>query len=197
MYIPKKVEPNIKFFQFGGKKEKPCVAVEIANEDYHICNEYSIGKKFWGNSKKGAYGKGLCQSKDDPYKPRRIGLLGEVAFGKIFGLPVDIEYKKFGDKQDFILNEQKINVKTATWNRGDCLLVYKKDGKLVPLTQDIYINCFIEEENREKEVATVILVGYILKKDIFKCQIIESYIGKNILNYKVLHNQTKFIMDLK
>ena len=133
--------------------------IEVKGENYKSCLEAAAN--YWASSKTGNYGKGLINSKDDPLKVERTGLLGEMAFSIFSGLPVDFSYKKGGDKTDFILNGQTVDVKTAASNYGaNCIKAYTASGKYVFRELDIYVAAYVVEDTGES--ATVNLVGYEL-----------------------------------
>lgn len=148
---------------------KICATVIIQGEEYLLCEKKSHER--WCNSKPGNYGKGIGRTDNDQHKPARVGLLGELAFSKLYGGKVDFSYKKFGDKQDFIINGKKIDVKCAMKNYGSMLIYYQNEwGKNIPVEKDIYVAGFIEEEDREKNFAKITMVGYATKEDVVNAE---------------------------
>jgi hypothetical protein len=145
-----------------------CFSVIIQSSDWHVCNEKS--RNLWCNEKKGFYGTGMANKNNDKYKVSRTGLLGEMAFAKVFELSVDLEYRKYGDSgKDFTLGPGKtIDVKTATTlqpYRSGLVRVRNEQGKNIPLNSDIYVFGFIKNESLHKKTATVVLVGYEMKEN--------------------------------
>ena len=133
--------------------------VRVEGDNYKKCVE--AAKNYWASSKKGNYGRGLINTEGDPTKVERTGLLGEMAFSIVSGLPVDFSYKKGGDKTDFILNGKTVDVKTAASNyKANCIKAYTPNGAYVFRELDIYVAAYIEEDNGE--YAIVNLVGYEL-----------------------------------
>ena len=134
-------------------KGRICPVVEIEGEDYEICDKYS--KMYWANSKKGRYGSGLCATQSDPYKPVRVGMMGELAFAKLFGVDVDFTYREGGDRSDFLIGRYHVNVKCAMEDRCVGLVYCENDwGKDVKVTSDFYVFSYIRKDRN------VTFVGY-------------------------------------
>jgi len=184
MYHPTKIfQPQIAKRQFNGR-EKECIVVEVEGQEYEECERASQGGNFWGNSKPGAYGAGLGATKDDKYKPARTGILAQMAFGKLTGLPVDTEYKRGGDRQDNLIFGYKADMKCAMRYREDVLIYHTNEwGKKIPLDKDIFVCAYIEQENREKKSAIVVMTGFALKQDVEKCNVEPGRKGNGHLNY--------------
>jgi len=181
MYQPKAVEPQILKKSFNGK-EMECVVVEIEGEEYDVCVKAS--NDFWGNSKPGAYGAGLCSTADDKHKPARVGKLGEMALAKLSNKPIDDVYRKFGDRQDFLLKGWKADVKCATRDYGESLIYHTNEwGKKIPLDKHIYVCSYVESEDREQKKAKIVLVGYALNKDVESSKVEPGRKGNGHLNY--------------
>jgi len=140
--------------------------VLIERELYEKCDEAS--KNFWCNSKPGVYGRGLCNTKFDPHKATRIGLLGECAVAKFLNLPLpDMNYVKGGKPIDLQLGDLKIEVKTANYNY-DRMLVYRENrkGRIIPLQSDVYVGCVIIREDKMWREACVGIVGWATRKEV-------------------------------
>lgn len=146
----------------------------IDGELYQKC--FKASKNMWCSKKRG-----YINSKKDPRRAERTGLLGEAAFAKLFNLSLEknFKYKKFGEKVDFILHGQKIDIKTGQDcnSRRAYIPAINKWRKSVELNSDIYVFCYINEEklirDEEKNVlggeyAEVVIAGYLLKKHILK-----------------------------
>lgn len=167
--------------------------VTVSGEEYEKCLLSS--SDYWANTKKGTYGRGLGRTADDPFKPVRTGMLGEMAFSIVCGSPVDFEYKKFGDKHDFLYNEKTIDVKCAMKNYRKCLVYHKSaSGKEIELTKDIYVFGYVDEEILGS-YAKIMLMGYLNRDEVAKCPIARGLRGKH-LNYEVFFNKTKPLEDL-
>ena len=162
----------------------PCLEVVVLEEEYRLCEQAASGDNFWGNSKKGAYGAGLAKTVDDPFKPARTGLLGQMAFAKVFRLPMDLKYRQGGDDFDNTIGGCKIDIKCATKNSGESL-VYKTNeyGREVPINKDIYVLSYLQEEDRQKQYAKIIIVGFNFRKDVLKSEVKPGYKGKGHMNY--------------
>lgn len=168
--------------------------VRVDGDNYKRCVE--AASNYWASSKNGNYGRGLINSEDDPTKVERTGLLGEMAFSIMTGLPVDFSYKKGGDKTDFILNGKSVDVKTAASNYGaNCIKAYTASGKYVFRELDIYVAAYVVEDNGES--AIVNLVGYELGS------VIKEFTPKGARakglhkNFELDHKNLKQIEDLK
>lgn len=201
-YCPSWTQPNYKEQMFDGVKKK-CILVEITGDDYRACELASRGENFWANSKVGAYGAGLCATEDDQYKPARVGLLGQMAYAKVFNLPVDLVYRKGGDKQDNLLTDNrgktyKVDVKCAmNAGRKDQLIYHTNEwGKRIPLDKDIYVLSRIQSEDRAAEKAEVLLIGFVLNKDVSDCDVKPGRKGNGHLNYEVPFTKARPIANL-
>ncbi len=139
--------------------------VEIGPEDYQIAEE--AAKNMWCHSKKGFYGKGILNSAKDPYKTERIGKLGEMAFSKKFGYPMNNEYVKGGTAHDFTMkNGATIDVKTAAFYpdyKAGLIYAANAAGELVKLKSDIYVFFFLLQELKKEKTACVAMVGFCTK----------------------------------
>lgn len=197
MFTPKFINnPQIVPQLFKGKEIK-CISVEIEGEEYDICDNASYGPNFWGNSKPGKYGEGLGKTENDEFKPARTGILGQMAFAKIFHEQCDCLYRRGGDKQDNLIEGLKFDIKCSMRNRGENLVYHANEcGKLIPLDKDIYVCSYIEFENRQDKKATVIITGYAMKKDVKNCEIKTGYKGNGHLNYILYTHDLRPICEL-
>lgn len=192
------VSPIISKKKTHNGKVTECYIVDLEKHEWKACHEASIGDRFWGNSKSGAYGKGLCGSDDDPYKPARIGLIGQVAFAKLFYQKADLEYRNGGDSHDTMLGGATVDIKCATRDRGEGLIQKTNEfGAENPqaLSKDIYVFGFVEYEDMKEKEATVAFVGFAFRWDVAQCKVADGYRGKGHKNYVVpysgLHSITK------
>lgn len=184
---------NIQQYVFDGKI-KDCYRVIVSGDDWSLCHEAS--KHRWSNEKTGHYGSGMANTANDEFRVTRIGLIGEVAFGKIFDLEVDFGYRKGGDKSDFVMGPEKlVDVKTATclqrYARG---LIYAKSegGVVIPLKADIFVFSFLEKESKEEKAAIVNFVGYEVKSVIEKIiPVLGRKIGSKHMNYEIKYSEMK------
>lgn len=196
-YQPKFIENPLIIKNYFNNYEIECFKVETTNEEYLICEEYS--SKRWSNTKKGDYGKGFANTKDDPYKVERIGLLGEMAVGKIFNLPVDLTYREGGDECDFILAKSiTSNSKCRTKKYDEAIVVCENEhGQKMSLKNDIYIFSYLEGENAKYKKAKIVLVGFSTKNFIIdNCQVRPGY-REHCKNRTIPYIQTKSIIKLR
>ena len=186
VYYPKLIEnPHTVTKMFDGEG-KECFVIDISGNDYKVCEQTSCGNNFWGNSKPGAYGAGLGSTSDDKYKPARTGLLGQMAFGKLFGEPVDLVYRKGGDKQDNLIGKYKWDMKCAMYKRENTYIYHTNEwGKRMPVDKHIYVMSYIDSEDRINSSAKVVIVGFMLNEHVKECGIAPGKKGKGHLNYEV------------
>lgn len=184
LYEPLLVEPKIKTIFFNHVK-KECFSVMVSGEEY-VTGEQSA-EWWWSKSKPGFYGQGLANSKEDGNRTIRTGVIGEIGFGKIFNLPIDLGYVKNGKDQDFIIGpNETIDVKTATYNYGCvCIQAINEKKIKIPLKADIYVGGFLQNEDRNKKSVEVIFVGYIKKEFINPNPVKARKEGATHMNYEV------------
>jgi len=190
-YTPIPVEPKIINMFFNNVK-KDCFSVVVAGKEYIKCEESA--EKWWCKKKPGFYGQGMANTAGDKNKTIRTGIVGEMGYGKIFNLPVDLAYREKGKDDDFIMGPNKtIDVKTATYNYSSGLVYAKNEYfKNIPLKVDIYVFGFLQNEDRIKKSAEVVLVGYAMREFISKIPIIMSEkTGATHMNYKVPYKDLK------
>ena len=194
-YLPKKVIPVIK---------KGLYKVKVINEEYTICVESSKGNNFWSNSKEGEYGQGLCKQDNDLFKPARMGKLGEMAFAKLFGIPLDISYREKGDKYDFLVNGVSIDVKTTGPKRkkGPGLVLRANEkGFEIPIGKDIYVFSYCAFDDTLWKQAEIVFVGWCTKKELLTFPVEKGILGsghKNIVaDFGKLHSMSELSSILK
>ena len=179
------IEPTVVKKLFDGT-EIDCIIVEISGDEYDACVTASMGGNFWGNSKTGAYGAGLGKTIDDEFKPARTGLLGQMAFGKLSNQPVDLKYRKGGDRFDNKIGRHLIDIKCSMGNKGEGLIQHTNEfGKKneQALSKDFYIFAYIESEDRIRKKCKIVIVGYATRQDIQECETKIGYKGNGHLNY--------------
>jgi len=159
-------------------------------------------KELWSkkNNKFYRWGAGILNTGQIPYKAELVGILGEMAFSKMSGLPIDSEYKKRGNSHDFktkikpTLRNVNIEVKTRLKDFGDVYVKrYDENGNIISLKSDIYVFCHlqtswneIEEKITNEETMKPILIsidGVISKKRLKTKPIQDAFNGshKNIV----------------
>ncbi len=195
MYQPIPITiPKITKQLFNGE-ERECIFVEIVDEEYIACDKASYN--FWGSSKRGTYGKGLLNSENDLKRTERIGLLGQMAWGKITNEPVDLEYRRGGDKQDaLIFGKYKLDIKCASYNYGVNLIQKINEFKgPQKIDKDVYVSSFLHSEDRKAKIAVICLVGFSLQEDVLKAKVVPARRGNHI-NYEIPFEKTKSIIYL-
>ena len=154
--------PDIIFPEFN---KNGSVDITLTKEEFEVC-DYESHRR-WSNTKSGIYGSGMINSIQDPCRAERIGLYGEMAYAKIFADKVDCVYRWLGDKQDFILFDNKVDVKCASNDRQVGLIYYiNPEGKYIHLDKDIYVFGNLLEENLIEKRCKVQLFGWCLFDDI-------------------------------
>jgi len=139
---------------------KLCLQIDIKKNYYQLCEDAACDQ--WNNKKKGKYGNGIINSKVDPYKVERIGLLGEVAIGRLFHTPINTTYTEYGEKHDFKIKGITLDVKTASKPGSTISYIYagKNSEQRLSIRSDVYVCCRLESEDREKQKASILLVGW-------------------------------------
>ena len=179
LFLPQQVKPEI-VHMFNLKKNVFFVTVE--NEEYDLCVQAS--SDMWCNTKIGEFGEGLINNKEDPRKVERTGRLGEMAFSKVFNLPIDLNYINEGDQFDFILDlpekSYTIDVKTAARNYNEGLIRALDDkGHYIELKCSHYVFGYIASEDRINRKAKVGLVGWESQENIIQRPLVNAKRGKH------------------
>lgn len=179
---------------FNGSKRR-CIPVNIDAHEYELCENTS--NKWWANSKTGTYGRGLCRTSDDPCKPVRTGLLGQMAYGKLFHAPVDLAYRRGGDAYDTLIGDNlKVDIKCATRNYGKGLIYQRNEwGDVIPVDKDIYVFSYVQSDDRINRAAVVIMVGFMLNTDVKQCPVKPGKYGRHF-NYEVHLDCVRSIVGL-
>ena len=150
----------------------------VSGEEYQFCA--IAAQNYWSNGKPGIYGSGLINNANDPFKATRVGMLGEVAFGRLIGKEPNFAYLPMGDSGDFTLAGRKIDVKTATKKRND-MLIYRVSevGDVIELKSHIYVAQYLEWERREEQKALITTVGWISRERAMTCVLQKSRINSH------------------
>jgi hypothetical protein len=180
---------------------KAGIIVDITPEEYALCEAASFNMGC--NNKKTRYGRGMINTDDDPRKVERIGRLGETAVARILNLKVDWSYRKYGDMYDFTIpvNNIKIDVKTTAPRKyfPDKGFIRSEDGngKLVALKSDVFIFCYVRQENTELKTAKIEIYGWISKKQILRLPKIKTpRKDSRHTNYEIDFSTLNSIIDL-
>jgi hypothetical protein len=164
--------------------------IKVDGKNYEACDEAS--KSWWTKNKKGGeWNPGLLNSPYDPRKTERVGILGEMAFGIMTGLPVNLAFKEFGNTTDFDVLKYTLDVKTAAKNYGAALVrCVDEYGRLMPLNNDIYSFAYLEFEDREAKEAIIAHVGYQTKSVLSSRPIVPARKGSH-KNYEIPYHELK------
>lgn len=174
-----------------------CLSVGVEEEEYYVCEVSSWAENFWSNSKSGTFGKGLIYTEEDKYRTVRTGLLGQMAFAKVIGEPLDISYRKYGDKYDFLINGLTVDVKCSTKDMGkNFVCCVTERGVNLPVNKHIYVCSYLEYENRIEMKANVILVGYTTKDKVAKLPLKKGHRGGTHMNREIEFEYTTSITEL-
>lgn len=160
LYQPQTIAPSYEEVAFDDCTIN-AIRIELSPEEYTIAED--AAQNMWANKKRGNYGGGLVNTNTDPFKVERTGRLGEIAFSKIASIPIDLSYIEGGDDYDFKIQDKLCDIKTRCQryaNQVGLIYAFTESGKEIPLTADIYIFAFLENENLTKKTTTVYLVGY-------------------------------------
>ena len=177
-----------KIIQNPNKTEEGHFIVDICGDEYQMCINSS--GNFWANEKEGGeWDPGLISVEGDEHKPVRTGLLVEVAFAKLFGVPVNFEYSFGGVANDFSFGNLTVDTKCARYNYGAGLIRAEDEwGRKTPLVSDVYAFGYIIEEDRVNLKVQVALVGSIPKEDVEGYPIKKARKGKH-KNYDIPYKE--------
>jgi hypothetical protein len=94
-----------------------------------------------------------------------------MAFSTLLNIPVDLAYRERGDDYDNIIGTCKIDVKCASRDSNKCYVRYLTEtGMVIEPSHDIYIVSYLHEEDRSTRTASIMIVGYMLRKNMMeKC----------------------------
>lgn len=159
---------------------RKCLNVIISGAEYKRAENHSI----WSETKTSTYGKGLANRNDDPNKVTRIGILGEIAVGHLLGIPVDFTYRNGGDEQDFTVKGYTIDVKTASYQRNELyVLKTTATGYEIPVKKDYFLLCFLEAENSDEQIASVVVCGVYYSEMVKKASVRDGAYNAGHKNY--------------
>ncbi len=171
------------------------LTVIVDGENYEKAEHYS--KICSSNFKKSRYGRGFANTYDDPLKVQRIGKIAEFAFAQTFGGEVDCEYRPKGDLYDVIYRGKRVDVKTALKLREVALVTYMKENcSLYDYSNvDFFFFTYLKNEDPVKKYAEIVLMGWLLVKDLDQFPIKISRFG-GIYNREVDYEKLNPIEEL-
>jgi hypothetical protein len=158
-YIPSKIYPESHIVD-----DMEILRVVVEGEEYQLCEDSS--HNMGANKKTGVWGRGFRNTSGDPRKVERTGRLGEMAFGKLTETPIDLSYKRMGDKEDTVYEGKSVNVKTAFALYGEIYVRYSMNNRVLTLHEDVFVFAYLRNEDRNKKIATVDFLGCLLKSEI-------------------------------
>ena len=186
LYYPNYIEnPVIDVRNLDGS-DKECFVVDIDNRDIDMCKKYRTAV----SNKPGTYGRGLLNTKKKGVT-ETVGLLGEIAFGKVFNLPVDVSYSSGGDFGDFKLIDKILDLKTAQTNYGKVLIqACNEFGYDIKMKSNMYAGAYMEGE-----YGPVVIVGWQTRKYISSKPIVPAIRGTHY-NRELLYSEMLSIKEL-
>jgi hypothetical protein len=156
---------------------RECFRVVVDGDTYVRCVVSSYNR--WSNKKKGTFGRGIANTKKDPSRVERMGMLGEAAVGIVFRKEPDYDYKELGDKLDFPLLGKTADVKCCMPENKNCMVVRircETENRIpIAIDKDIYIAAYCEEETPFS--AVIVLTAWHRNKDVQACQSVQAPAG--------------------
>ena len=189
LYFPTRVAPNVHREWFNGV-ELDVHKIVVRGSNYEACETASSA--WWTKNKVGGgWNPGMLNSSSDPRKTERVGILGEMAFGMMTGMPVNLGYKEFGNVTDFDVFSYGLDVKTAARNYGLALIrCIDEYGKRQELGSDIYAFAYVESEDKAAGEAVISYIGYQTREKIVSRPIVCARRG-NHRNYEIPYPELK------
>ena len=196
-YLPIQTVPFIKTQKLG-RIEVEGITVKLTPQEWDICDK--VSGQMWANSKRGNYGKGIINTITDKTKCERVGLLGEMAFAKISGLPMDISYREKGDDCDFVFPGGSIDIKNASkLSNYKQMLVYgaTSSGKLIDIKSSHFVASYLAFEDIALKKATIVIVGWCTREQLMSKGLVRSKASKCMhSNYAVHYRDLRPISEL-
>ena len=194
-YLATQVLPNIATHRIG-RLDIECITVKLTPEEWDICDKSS--GEMWANKKSGSgYARGLLNTEDDKHRSERIGRIGEVAFSKISGLPVDLTYIHQGDDHDFESPIGGIDIKTSAKcpSYKQMLIMGEMHGREMKLSP-VYVAAFLAHEDKANKKATVVIVGWATQAEVISGGLKKGRKGSYYKNYEVHYRDLRPIAEL-
>lgn len=182
LYKPKQVKINI--VQGENTYGRNVCAVTIDEEDWNTAASIA-GMYDSQNWNENSYRAGLFEDAEF------VGLLGEIAVAKIFGLTVNGKHIKGGDKVDFLVNGKIWDIKNSYKGKGVTYVTQRDDHVGVrEIKADYFVLCYLSSETNLKEKKAVVhILGFIPGNKVAELPIKRSPLKKsNHDNYVIYHN---------
>lgn len=162
------------------------LTLQISMEDWHKAQQ--AAQSFWAHRKGGVWGGGLINTPLDPHRTERVGLLGEILFGKLIGVPADLSYREGGADADFLFPwGLRIEVKTALTPDFGALVRKTRIG----LLSHVYVFCVVHPGER-----SATFYGYATVDQIRALTPVQSIKG-NHQNYQIPYSDLQPIHKLQ
>ncbi len=170
-------------------EKRKCYCVTIEDKDYEECKNAT----FWASSKTGDRYNEKTPFPDGTGDVKvATGLFGETATAILFELGVDFEYRDNGDDCDFVVDDEKWDVKTAMkkCKRPNIMAKRSPASKYTPM-KDRYIVGYTLNHDLENRTSEVVIVGYFDRKDVEFEDLFSSRKYPDISNYDVYFSESK------
>lgn len=164
--------------------------VTVSGDEYDMCDEAS--KQWWTTKKSGGgWNPGMLNNQHDPRKTERIGILGEMSFGALADMPVNLAYNEFGNTADFSVLSHPIDIKTAARGYGLALIrCIDEFGRPMEMKCDIYMFAYLDFEDRNARTATIAHVGYVTRSELGRRRVVRARKGAH-KNYEIPYQELK------
>ena len=159
---------SIEAYTIGRRDDRPvkrtCIRYHISPEEYALAD--SKWKHWASEEKTGPYGGGISD------KPSLYGCLGEIASGELFEVKYDLDRKPQGDEHDLMLKPGKVDIKCATRNYWEILIMYlNEDGTVngsYTKKKDFYVATFLDPPTPVDPTnpPCVVFVGYVTRQQV-------------------------------
>jgi len=169
--------------------KRKCHCVTIEGQDYQECKNAT----FWSSSKSSDNYDEKTPFPDGTGDVKvATGLFGETATAILFDLEVDLGYREKGDDCDFLVDDEKWDVKTAMKKgiRPNIMAKRSPIAKYVPM-KDRYIVGFIQNHDLVGQTVEVVMVGYFNREDVEFEELFSSKKYPKISNYDVYFSESK------
>lgn len=184
-FIPKQTDGEESTILYN-KIVIPVVNIRIEPDEYNLCEKSA--ENMWCNNKKGSWGRGYKNTNVDKRKVERTGRLGEMAVGKLLGTGINLSYEHLGDKEDTTFHGKSIDVKTAMSLYGCLLVRCEMNGRPIKLSSDLYVFCYISNDNRKDKTAVISVLGYLPVKEVMLKPKVPKF-NQNWVNHRIGYNE--------
>lgn len=124
-------------------KEKQCLCINVVGNEYLLCDTSNI--------------------------KQRIDCFGEMAFAKMMGEAVSLAKEELWE--NYVGTYLFRVICTPNDQEKGYVACRNERGAEIPLSEDVYVFSFIENNQPKEQTAAIIFVGYFLKSDVERCSI--------------------------